>query len=160
MNFNVPGYTSLASVFQRAYDQAAKHKGAERHANDKPFHEQPMQTVANHHGIGFILGQASKKSIEAQGMLERGDSDKAIHELLGAINYLAGAIINIEMKEMRAAFEKVTTANGPGLVPEEDDNRHRKSKIEVIEIQLSEILADILKSIAAADDSSDKARDA
>ena len=106
MNFDVPGYTSLASVFQRAYDQAAKHKGAERHANDKPFHEQPMQTVANHHGIGFILGQASKKSIEAQGMLERGDPDKAIHELLGAINYLAGAIINTEMKQLQAAPEE------------------------------------------------------
>lgn len=113
MNFNVPGYTSLASVFQRAYDQAAKHKGAERHANDKPFHEQPMQTVANHHGIGFILGQASKKAIEAQGMLGRGDPDKAIHELLGAINYIAGAVINIEMKRMRAAFEQTADAD-PG----------------------------------------------
>ncbi len=138
MNFNVPGYTSLASVFQRAYDQAAKHKGAERHANDKPFHEQPMQTVANHHGIGFILGQASKKAIEAQGMLERGDPDKAIHELLGAINYIAGAVINIEMKQMRAAFEKAVDVNPEdGNKAEADEAAHAAHAIEAAVLILS-----------------------
>lgn len=138
MNFNVPGYTSLASVFQRAYDQAAKHKGAERHANDKPFHEQPMQTVANHHGIGFILGQASKKAIEAQGMLERGDPDKAIHELLGAINYIAGAVINIEMKQMRAAFEKAVDVNPEdGNEAEADEAAHAVHAIEAAVLILS-----------------------
>lgn len=138
MNFNVPGYTSLASVFQRAYDQAAKHKGAERHANNKPFHEQPMQTVANHHGIGFILGQASKKAIEAQGMLERGDPDKAIHELLGAINYIAGAAINIEMKQMRAAFGKAVDVNPEGgNEAEADEAAHAAHAIEAAVLILS-----------------------
>ena len=96
MDMSVPGYTRLADVLQRAYDQAARTKGAERHANNLPFHEQPMQTVARHHGMGFLLGQAQKKAIEAHNMLKRGETGKAQHELLGAINYLAGSVIFIE----------------------------------------------------------------
>ena len=42
-NMNEPGYESLAQVLQEAYDQAARGKGAERHANDLPFDQQPMQ---------------------------------------------------------------------------------------------------------------------
>jgi len=91
-----PGYESLANVLHRAFQQAADGKGAERHANDLPFHEQPMQTIAQKRGLGFLLGQADKKSLEAQGMADRGERERAVHELLGAINYLAGAIIFIE----------------------------------------------------------------
>lgn len=96
MTMDVPGYESLQSVLQRAYDQAARTKGAERHANNLPFHEQPMQTVAAAHGVGFLLGQVSKKIQEAQGMLGRGETAKAVHELLGAINYTAGAVVFAE----------------------------------------------------------------
>lgn len=90
------GYESLSAVLLRAFDQAAKGKGAERHADNKPFDDQPMQHIARRRGIGFILGQADKKSEEAQGMLSRGEREKAVHELLGAIVYLAGAVIYIE----------------------------------------------------------------
>ena len=96
MTMNVPGYQSLRSVLQRAYDQAACAKGAERHANNRPFHEQPMQTITATHGVGFPLGQVAKKIHEAQGMLDRGEAPKAVHELLGAINYIAGAVIFVE----------------------------------------------------------------
>lgn len=92
----VPGYELLQAALQRAYDQAARTKGAERHANDLPFHKQPMQTIADNHGIGFIQGQIEKKNIEAGGMVRRGEHSKAVHELLGVINYAAGAIIKIE----------------------------------------------------------------
>lgn len=92
----VKGYEMLDDVLARAFDQAASGKGAERHANSKPFHEQPMQKIADRRGIGFILGQADKKSEEAQGMLERGERDAAVRELLGAIVYLAGAVIFIQ----------------------------------------------------------------
>ena len=95
-NFEEPGYEKLRDVLGRAYDQAAITKGAERHANDKPFHEQPMQTIADRRGIGFILGQVDKKTEEAQGMIARCEKDKAVHELLGAIVYLAGAVIFLE----------------------------------------------------------------
>jgi len=91
-----PGYERLAHVLHRAYAQSAQGKGAERHADGQPFHEQPMQQIAKRRGIGFILGQADKKSEEAQGMLRRGEADAAVRELLGAIVYIAGAIIFIE----------------------------------------------------------------
>ncbi|QMP19194.1 hypothetical protein [Pseudomonas phage Persinger] len=96
---NVKGYEQLTNVLARAFNQAAVGKGAERHANDKPFHEQPMQKIAERRGIGFILGQADKKSEEAQGMAERGERDAAVRELLGAINYLSGAIIFLERQQ-------------------------------------------------------------
>ena len=93
---DVPGYEKLRNVLERAYDQAAVTKGAERHANDRPFHEQPMQTIADRRGIGFILGQVDKKTEEGQGMIDRGENEAAVRELLGAIVYLAGAVIFLE----------------------------------------------------------------
>lgn len=89
-------YETLSDVLHRAYSQAAYGKGAERHADGKPFEEQPMQEIAKEHGIGFITGQARKKTEEALGMLERDETDAAIKELLGAIVYLAGAVVFIE----------------------------------------------------------------
>lgn len=88
----VPGYECLREVLQRAYDQAARGKGAERHAQDQPFDQQPMQKLIELYGVGFALGQAGKKMQESQ-RLKR---DPAIRELLGAINYIAGAVIHLE----------------------------------------------------------------
>lgn len=93
---SVDGYERLADVLERAFDQAATGKGAERHADNKPFHRQPMQQIADRRGVGFILGQSDKKSEEAQGMANRGQVDAAVRELLGAIVYLAGAVIWLE----------------------------------------------------------------
>lgn len=107
----VPGYESLRSVLHRAYDQAARTKGAERHANNLPFHEQPMQAIAAKRGVGFLFGQADKKTEEAQGMYGRGETDKALHEMLGAINYIAGAIIFMEMEAKRRRDELNKEAN-------------------------------------------------
>jgi hypothetical protein len=100
MGAAVKGYETLADVFSRAYEQAASGKGAERHADGKPFHEQPMQKIAERRGVGFLLGQADKKSEEAQGMMERGEHGAALRELLGAINYLAGAVIYMERRQV------------------------------------------------------------
>lgn len=87
---NTPGYESLAAVLQRAYDQAASGKGAERHADKRPFTEQPMQSISGLLGNDTgLLYQAMKKIQESQRM----DKDAAIRELLGAINYIAGSII-------------------------------------------------------------------
>ncbi len=88
----VEGYSPLASVLRRAYAQAASGKGAERHANGQPFDQQPMQQLIALHGLGFATGQAGKKSQEAL----RLPRDRAVAELLGAINYLAGAVIALE----------------------------------------------------------------
>lgn len=93
---SAPGYETLAAVLHDAFDQAANGKGKERHANALPFDQQPMQQIGDRRGVGFILGQADKKSEEAQGMFDRGEVDAAIREILGAIVYLAGAAIYME----------------------------------------------------------------
>jgi len=83
------GYDTLAVELQAAFDQSAYGKGKERHANAKPFDRQPIMELARMYGTGFTAGQAAKKAQEALGMLKRGENNKAIHELHGAIVYLA-----------------------------------------------------------------------
>lgn len=95
---SVVGYESLQSVLDRAYMQAASGKGAQRHATGKAFHEQPMQTIQDLVGSGFATGQAMKKLQEAARM----EPESAVRELLGAINYIAGAIIYIERQQQQA----------------------------------------------------------
>lgn len=85
-------YASLSNVLRLAYDQASSGKGQERHGQDLPFAKQPMQLIQDLCGEGFALGQAMKKMQESQ----RLPHDAAIRELLGAINYIAGAIIHKE----------------------------------------------------------------
>lgn len=90
------GYQPLRRVLDLALDQSANGKGKERHANDKPFDRQPMLEIGRMVGHGFCLGQAIKKAQEASRM----EPDAAQRELLGAINYLAGAYLLLE--EMKA----------------------------------------------------------
>lgn len=89
---NTPGYEGLARVLEAAFNQAAHGKGDERHANGKPFDEQPIMKLQELYGPGFALGQVAKKAEESQRM----DKDDAIRELLGAIVYTAGAILHID----------------------------------------------------------------
>lgn len=92
----VDGYHGLSNVLADALDQAQLGKGHERHAQDKPFGEQPMQKLIELHGRGFAYGQAGKKAQES----ERLSYEAARRELLGAIVYIAGAVINLD-KENR-----------------------------------------------------------
>lgn len=90
----VTGYERLAAVLQAAYDQASAGKGKERHAsNGVAFEDQPMNSINRLLGSydGHIY-QAVKKSVESK----RLPKERAIAELLGAINYLAGAVIHIQ----------------------------------------------------------------
>ena len=102
-HMTVPGYESLAQVFRDAYAQAAVGKGRERHADSKPFDQQPMQDLIRLHGVGFATGQASKKAQESQRMAP----DAAVRELRGAMVYLAGAVI---------ALQRKAVASGAGMV--------------------------------------------
>ncbi len=88
-----PGYERLTSVLERAHDQAAYGKGAERHGNGKAFHNQPLRDLIRLHGVGFATGQASKKASEA---LRLPTVERQVAELLGSIVYLCGAINAIE----------------------------------------------------------------
>lgn len=85
-------YYALEEVFACALAQASTGKGRERHAQDLPFDQQPMQQLIRLYGQGFALGQAAKKAQESM----RLPRDRAVAELLGAINYLAGAVIHLE----------------------------------------------------------------
>lgn len=84
-------YSSLRRVLDAAYDQAATGKGAERHANARSFESQPMQSISDllgdNHGLLF---QAVKKIQESTRLPHYRRRER---ELLGAINYIAGAII-------------------------------------------------------------------
>lgn len=84
-------YSRLREILDKAFDQAATGKGKERHENSLAWHEQPILTIGHMTGPGFAVGQSIKKQGEALGMLERGQVDAALAEILGAIVYAAGA---------------------------------------------------------------------
>ena len=88
---NVPGeYISLGLVLQSALEQASKGKGRERHASEgEAYEDQIICEVARRVGLGYPLGQAVKKIYESQ----RIGGEKGRAELLGAINYIAAAVI-------------------------------------------------------------------
>ena len=105
---NEPGYTKLAQALQAAYNQAAIGKGKERHASESvAFEDQPMSVINRQLGSidGFIY-QAHKKSLEAK----RLPPERAQAELLGAINYLAGAWIELERQRVAKAEADATKA--------------------------------------------------
>lgn len=88
-----PRYSRLESVLAAAYQHAATGKGLERHACGEPFEEQKICGLARYQGsIDGPVFQAAKKAIEAK----RLPRERAVAELLGAINYLAAAVILIE----------------------------------------------------------------
>jgi len=93
------GYEELHKVLMRALDQAATGKGKERHANDDPFEEQIMCYMAGQLGLAAPVFQVVKKSVEAC----RLPYPANVNELLGAINYAAGAVIEAERKAKEAA---------------------------------------------------------
>jgi len=90
--FVKPEYSDLFEVLREALEQAQEGKGAVRHGNGLSFFEQPALTITRAVGLGFPLGQAMKKIQECQRM----EPDAAKRELLGAINYLAVAILSLE----------------------------------------------------------------
>lgn len=87
------GYDVLRRVLARAVEQASAGKGRERHAHDEPFDQQKIVLLAKWSGgPAFDVGQACKKALEST----RLPKERAVAELLGAINYLAAAVILLE----------------------------------------------------------------
>lgn len=113
------GYEDLAGVLQAALMQAATGKGVERHAQGQPFSDQPMAKITAMVGLGFPLGQCMKKCQEAAGMVARGQMDAARRELLGVINYAAGAVLAINGQEQArcAAGEGPTAPQAVSTAP-------------------------------------------
>lgn len=91
-------YFSLACVFEAAFNQASAGKGKERHAysNEEAYENQVLCEIDRRlHCCGDgPRYQAVKKIYESA----RLDPDRAIKELLGAINYIAAAIIILKDK--------------------------------------------------------------
>jgi ADP-ribosylglycohydrolase len=87
-------YQSLREVLARAIRQVSEGKGNIRHATGQDYTDQPIMRIQEMVGTGFALGQAVKK-IQESTRLTHNDS---IEELLGAINYIAAAIIYKERK--------------------------------------------------------------
>jgi len=110
MKIEVPaGYEALGAVLGSAVSQAAKGKGVERHGGyGEPFHEQQICEIQRRVGGGFCQGQAVKKIYEADVL----DGDRAVAELLGAINYLAAAVI--VLREAYGEEEDETRDYRPG----------------------------------------------
>jgi hypothetical protein len=89
-------YQGLIDVFRDAVN-VAKGSGADAHAlSGHSFVRQPIVDIGlrlRSVGVGFQLGQAEKKSEEAALHISNSEKLYARQELLGAINYLAAAII-------------------------------------------------------------------
>lgn len=88
-------YLPLLRTFLGALEQAAYGKGRERHANDLPFTEQPILTMARMlDSDAGLAQQVIKKTIEARSLA----SKKArINELRGTLVYAAAMILFEEM---------------------------------------------------------------
>ena len=89
----VPGYESLAEVLQDALEQAQSGKGKERHAAGEPFNQQEICVNTRAVGLGYPLGQARKKARESKRLFKDQGVEAGVAECLGAINYLAAAVI-------------------------------------------------------------------
>lgn len=89
-----PEYRELARVLSLALCQAQDGKGKDRHAGaGEAFEDQQIVQLGEWmKSTAFAVGQACKKSIEST----RLPKDRAIAELLGSINYLAAAVIQLE----------------------------------------------------------------
>lgn len=115
---NVPGYEELASILQGAYDQAARGKGAERHASTKmqnslPWTEQPIMGINLQLGsVDGALYQVIKKATEVQNL----DSvERKVRELYGSIVYAAAAIHLLQTtgeRDVRAPIRFVIGTTG------------------------------------------------
>lgn len=101
----IKGYESLAEVLDRALEQAQSGKGKERHANGKPFDQQPIRTIGDDYP-GFLLGQATKKTLESRAMTP----DRAERELLGAIVFTAAEIMR-RRREIQKPKKKTKKRN-------------------------------------------------
>lgn len=97
----LPGYESLWRELRSALDQAQKGKGKERHnqGGTLPFDEQRMQQISRliDSPDGMVY-QACKKVVEG---VKLPTIERQAAELHGAINYIAGIIIFLRMRDAK-----------------------------------------------------------
>ena len=80
-------YAPLREFLNAALERASAGKGAERHADGRPFTDQPI--LASSRLLGspdWLLGQILKKGLESRGL----DPEAAMRECLDIAVYAAG----------------------------------------------------------------------
>jgi hypothetical protein len=88
------GYERLGEVLELAIEQASKGKGNDRHSNGESFEKQQICSIPKEQGsTDFCTGQAIKKCFEVN---QLSGTKAKVDELLGAINYIAAAIIVLQ----------------------------------------------------------------
>ena len=105
-------------MYNDAVIQAANGKGEIRHGHGKGFYDQQWAEIAKHHGIGFLTGQSCKKINEAAVMKDKDGytMQQWENEMLGAINYLAMAVLYrryLEGDNLVGTFERVHPKHAP-----------------------------------------------
>lgn len=103
-----PGYEPLFDELMHALEQSQGGKGKERHANDRPFLQQPIMEMGRMCGPGGPAQQVMKKTQEALGMVNRGEHDRAIAELHGAIVYAAACAMLIRENKPNMAYTEIS----------------------------------------------------
>lgn len=86
-------YKSLSDVLDLAYARASEGKGAERHADGRPFEEQDICSEMRYLGVNPAIFQARKKVKEVTRLSE---TERKINEFLDAIVYCAAAVIILQ----------------------------------------------------------------
>ena len=94
-------YKTLKIALDAAFNRAAKGKGADRHANGRPFDQQPILSIQRDLGsTQFALGQIMKKTTE----LTKFNDDDAKKELLDIMVYAAAAWVYLDQREKQLEF--------------------------------------------------------
>ena len=131
MTIDIPeGYEALGGALAAAVEQAARGKGADRHAEKgEAFSDQLIMSIPKRLGPGgecFCLGQALKKICESR----RLPPGRARAEILGAVNYLAAAWSLLggsaladgsALKDAEALCRRIREVNPAVYAPEDAD---------------------------------------
>lgn len=112
-------YSALRRVLDDAFTQASEGKGRDRHADGEAFHDQPWSRITSAVGLGFPLGQAAKKIEEGKRLADAGEPGRAVAEWLGAIVYLAMAVIHADRsRKLKTIVTGIVIGGTPPDIPE------------------------------------------
>lgn len=115
-----PGYESLAVVLNLALEQAQSEKGSERHTRngkEANFTDQYMIRGSRIHGMNGPLFQAGKKIEEVYSLPTK---EAKIEELLGAINYIAGAVMWLQKEQELVPNDTKDCTDTPATITAKD----------------------------------------
>lgn len=130
IKYQIPtGYESLAKELQSALEQASQGKGKERHASNEPFEHQKIFIITRWvqcSPAAALLYQVIKKAAESARM----DTDAALRELDGVINYAAAAKIllreQMNIQDVQKKLDSLRVYEQPGNSSSEEFEKYHK----------------------------------